>query len=139
MAIVAGVLFASILGYLLDDLVVQHEHFDRASVAIRSTRHRTAEVSRDLAELRHDVALLTAQVGSDSASWSQDQAQLKAASTALATTQADVSQQRSRIGALHTCLGGVQQALNALAINNKLSAVAELNSVESSCAAASGG
>lgn len=135
----AGLLLASILGYLLDDQVVEHEHFDHASVALRSTRHRTAEVSRDLAELRHDITVLTAQVGRDSASWNQDEGQLKAAAAALAVTQADVSQQSSRVGPLHSCLGGVQQALNALAINNQMSAVAELNSVESSCAVASGG
>jgi hypothetical protein len=135
----AGVLLASILGYLIDDQFVEHEHFDRASVALDITRHRTSELSRSLAELRHDVAVLTAQVGSDSASWNQDGAQLKAAAAALAITQADVSQQSSRIGPLHTCLGGVQRSLNALAINNQMSAVAELDSVESSCARAPGG
>ena len=96
-------------------------------------------MTRDLTQLRHDITLLTAQVAANSATWNQDQGELRAASTALAITQTDVSQQSSRITALHTCLGGVQQALNALAINDQPSAVAALHSVSSSCTAASSG
>jgi len=136
---VAGALFASVLGYLIDDQVSEHERSDRARTSLVLTRHRTADVVHDLAMLRHDVAVLMAQVGSATTSWGQDAAQLKTAQFALAVVQDDVSQQSSRIGALHTCLGGVQQALNALAVNNQATAISELDSVASSCAAASGG
>jgi hypothetical protein len=101
------------------------------------THHRTATVVRNLAVLRHDVAVLMAQVASGSTTWSLDTAQLKSAQAVLAVVRAEVSQQSTRIWALHTCLGGVQQALNALAINNQATAVSELNSVASNCAAAS--
>jgi chromosome segregation ATPase len=139
LTLMAGALFASTLGYLIDDQVAEHEHLDQVRVALTLTRHRSAEVTRDLTQLRHDITLLTAQVAANSATWNQDQGELKAASTALAITQADVSQQSSRITALHTCLGGVQQALNALAVNDQPSAIAALHSVSSSCAAASSG
>ena len=135
----AAALFASTLGYLIDDQVAEHEHFDQVRAALSLTHHRSAEVTRDLTELHHDITLLTAQVAANSSTWNQDEGELKAASTALAITQADVSQQSSRITALHTCLGGVQQALNALAVNNQPSAVVALHSVSSSCAAASSG
>jgi hypothetical protein len=138
-ALMAAALFASTLGYLIDDQVAEHEHFDQVRAALSLTRHRSAEVTRDLTELRHDITLLTAQVAANSATWNQDEGELKAASTALAITQADVSQQSSRITSLHTCLGGVQQALNALAVNNQPSVIAALHSVSSSCAAASSG
>jgi small-conductance mechanosensitive channel len=136
--LVAAALFASALGYLIDDQISEHERFDRAHASLLITRHRTATVVRNLALLRHEVAVLMTQVASGTTTLSQDAAQLKSAQTALAVLQADVSQQSTRIRALHTCLGGVQQALNALAINNQATAVSELNSVSSSCAAASG-
>jgi hypothetical protein len=138
LALVATALFASALGYLIDDQISEHERFDRAHTSLLITRHRTTNVVRNLAVLRHEVAVLMTQVASGTTTWSQDTAQLKSAQSALASIQADVSQQSTRIGALHTCLGGVQQALNALAINHQATAVSELNSVASSCAAASG-
>jgi hypothetical protein len=135
---VAAALFASTLGYLIDDQISEHERFDRAHASLLITRHRTATVVRNLVLLRHDVAVLMTQVASGTTTLSQDTAQLESAQSALAVLRADVSQQSTRIGALHTCLGGVQQALNALAINSQATAVSELNSVASSCAAASG-
>lgn len=138
MASLAGALFLSVLGYLVDDQVTQHQHFARARSALGLTRRQTAMVKHNLAVLVHDVSLLTAQVGEDSTTWKQDEAQLQAALTALAVTQGDVSKQGSLIGPLHTCLGGVQQALNALAINDRSDAVSALNSVSASCASAGG-
>ncbi len=131
-------LFASTLGYLIDNQVSEQGRFDRAQRSLITTRHRTAQVSGDLAHLRQEVSVLLAQVASGTTTWNQDTAQLKAAQSALAVVREDVSQQSSRIGALHTCLGGVQQALNALAVNNQATAVSALNSVASSCTAASG-
>jgi hypothetical protein len=138
LSLVGAAMFASTLGYLIDDQISVHERFDRAHTSLMITHHRTATVVRNLAVLRHDVAVLTAQVASGTTTWSLDTAQLKSAQAALAVVRAEVSQQSTRIGALHTCLGGVQQALNALAINNQATAVSELSSVASSCAAASG-
>ena len=137
--VVALALFGSALGYLTSDRVSENEHFDRLHSALVTTRHSTAEVASDLADLRRDVAVLRVQVGSATTTWTQDTAQVKAAQFSLAVVQDDVSQRGSRIGALQTCLGGVQQALNALAINDQTTAVSELNSVAPSCAAASGG
>jgi hypothetical protein len=134
----AALLFGSTLGYLIDDQISEHERFDQGHASLLITRYRTASVVRNLGLLRHEVAVLVTQVASGTTTWSQDTAQLKSAQSALASIQADVSQQSTRIGALHTCLGGVQQALNALAINHQATAVSELNSVASSCAAASG-
>jgi hypothetical protein len=137
LSLVAAALFVSTLGYLIDDQISEHERFDRAHASLMITHHRTATVVRNLAVLRHDVAVLMAQVASGSTTWSLDTAQLKSAQAVLAVVRAEVSQQSTRIGALHTCLGGVQEALNALAINNQATAVSELNSVASNCAAAS--
>jgi hypothetical protein len=138
-AIAATVLFLSALGWLIHDQVQAHEHTNRAHAALGVTRHETAHVKHQLAKLRHDVEVLATRVGSDTTAYGQDAAQLKAAESELAATQVDVSQQTSRITALHTCLGGVEQALNALAVGSQANAIAELSSVATSCSAASGG
>jgi hypothetical protein len=138
-AVLAVALVASILGFLIHDQIAEHHRYARLHAVLGSTRNRSDREADDLAELRHDVAVLAVNLKTDSATWQQDEAQLKAAAAALAVSRADVSQQGSRITALHACLGGVQRALNALAVNNQSGAFADLNSVGSSCAAASGG
>ena len=139
LALGATALFLSTLGWLIDDQDRAHDQAERARAALHVTRHKTADVAQQLAKLRHDVDLLTTQVGSDITAYGQDAAQLKAAQSELAATQVDVSQQNSRISALHTCLGGVEKALNALAVGSQANAVTELRSVTTSCSTASGG
>jgi hypothetical protein len=139
LAIVAGALVASTLGYLIDDQVSERDHFNRAHTSLVKTRRRSDDVAHDLTALRHDVAVLMGQVASASTSWTQDTSQLKAAEYELALVQSDVTQGSTRIGSLHTCLAGVQQALNALAINNQAVAVSDLNAVSSSCSESAGG
>jgi hypothetical protein len=137
-ALGAAALFLSALGWLVDDQVRAHDQADRAQAALRVTRHKKTEVAQHLAKLRHDVEVLATQVGSDDTAYHQDESQLEAAQSELAATQVDVTQQSSRITALHACLGGVEQALNALAVGNQPSAITELSSVSTSCATASG-
>lgn len=139
LAVAAGALVAAVLGFLVSDHVSEDQHFDRLHATLTTTRDRAGDVAANLAQLRHAIRLLETQVANDSAALSQDTAELKAAYAALVLTQADVSAQSSHISALHTCLGGVRQALNALAINDRTSAVSSLDSVASSCATASGG
>jgi hypothetical protein len=139
LALGATALFLSTLGWLIDDQVRAHDQAERARAALHVTRHRTAHVAQQLSKLRHDVYVLATQVGSDVTVYGQDAAQLKAAQSELAATHVSVSEQTSRIAALHTCLGGVEKALNALAVGSQANAVTELRSVTTSCSTASGG
>ncbi len=66
----------------------------------------------------------------------QDASQLLGAQTSLAAAQTHVTQQASLITSLQTCLVGVEQALNALAVGKQAKAIAALNSVSTSCTAA---
>ncbi len=137
--IVAGAafaVFASALGYLVADQVQLHAQFDRAQSSLDVTRHRTGIVSAQLAELRHDLALLTTQVGNDSTALDQDASQLKGAQTALLDAETHVTQQASLIKSLDTCLGGVEQALNALSVGKQSQAIAAVNAVSTSCSSA---
>ena len=131
-----GAVFAAGLGYLIHDQVQAHDRFDQARSSLGVTRHQTSTVSSELADLRRDLALVTAQVGSDTTALNQDGSQLKGAQAALAAAQAHVSEQSSQITSLQTCLGGVERALNALSVGRKARALAALQAVSSSCSSA---
>jgi hypothetical protein len=135
-AIAAGALFAAVLGALVADQVRAHDQYGRAQTALGVTRQRTHTVSAQLAEVRRDLSVLNAQVGSDNTALSQDSSQLLGAQTSLAAAQSHVTQQASLISSLQTCLVGVEQALNALAVGKQGNAIAALNSVSLSCTAA---
>ncbi len=138
-AVLASALFLSVLGWLIADQVQAHEQTTQAHAAFTRTEHTVRSVSRTLRELRHDVEVLATQVGNDHTAFEQDASQLKAAQSELAATQVDVTEQSARITALHTCLGGVEQALNALAVGSRANAISELTSVATACTTASGG
>jgi hypothetical protein len=136
-AVVAGVaLVAGCLGYLLTDAAQANDRYDRALRTLGTTRATTAVVAVDLAKARFDLRLVTQQVGNDTTALNQDTSQLQGAESALSAAQAHVSQQASLLTALHTCLGGVEQALNALAVGSQGKAAASLYSVSASCATA---
>jgi hypothetical protein len=63
----------------------------------------------------------------------QDAAQLKAVQAALAQAQASVTQQGTTIAGLQDCLGGVEQALNALSVGDLDQAVSHLSAVAAPC------
>ena len=131
----------AVVAYLAVDQVEQRNQFDHSQAALAGTEHHISAVSKQLADLQHDLLVVTIQVGNDTTAFDQDASQLKGAQTALDAAQAHVTQQTSLITSLQTCLGGVEQALNALAVDNRLRAFSLLKSVSSSCttaAAASG-
>lgn len=132
---------SSALALLIADQVEQRDQYDHSQATLRVTHDYTATVSADLTALRHDVAVLDSQVGSDANAWNLDASQLEGAQSALAAAQTHVTQQATLITSLQSCLGGVEQALNALSVGNKNRALDLLDSVSSSCtsAAAAGG
>jgi hypothetical protein len=79
---------------------------------------------------------VNSQVTVDSKALAQDTTQLQGVKQALVKAQVDVTSQTSTIGDLHTCLGGVEQALNALAVADQNHAIAALNAVSANCAKA---
>ena len=89
-----------------------------------------------LQQLSRDLKALKTQVGSDTVALSQDSSQLLGAQTSLSAAQTHVTQQASLITSLQSCLVGVEQALNELAVGNQASAIAALNAVSASCTAA---
>jgi hypothetical protein len=132
-AVAAAAVFGTALGYLVNDEVQANDRYARARALLLVTRQEIRTVSQELAVVRRELSLVTSQVGNDSTALSQDTSQLKAAQSALAAALAHMSQQTTRIGSLHVCLGGVEQALNALAVNSQAKAFFALSAVSASC------
>jgi hypothetical protein len=120
---------------LLDAADVNHR-YDHARHVVAVTRGTTSVVSRQLATARTDLRLVTHQVGSDTTALAQDTSQLQGARSALSAAQAHVFEQASLLNSLHECLGGVEQALNALAVGNQSKAADALKWVSAPCSTA---
>jgi hypothetical protein len=136
LGLVAGALFAAALGSLVADQVHARDQYGRTHTALGLTQQRTRTVSSQLQDLSRDLSVLKTQVGSDTTALTQDSSQLLGAQTSLSAAQAHVTQQASLITSLQSCLVGVEQALNELAIGNRASAIAALNAVSASCTSA---
>ena len=134
--LLAGAVFLAAVGLLIADQVRLHRQFDRDRAALRVTRQRTGVVSAQLGQLRHDLDLLGTQVGDDATALNQDTSQLKGARWALALTQANVTKENALITSLRTCLSGVEEAMNSLAVGQLDGTLSELGAVSSSCSAA---
>jgi hypothetical protein len=124
------------LGTLLVDAAGTNHRYDHARHVLALTRGTTRVVSRDLAAARVDLHLVTQQVGNDTTTLAQDTSQLEGARSALSAAQAHVFEQASLLNSLHACLGGVEQALNALAVGRQSKAADALKWVAAPCSAA---
>jgi hypothetical protein len=124
---------ATAFGYVTGNEVQANAQFDQTHRSLDVTRHHIEVVLAHLATVRHDLNLVNAQVVVDTTMLAQDTTQLQGMQSALVNAQADVSHQTSAIGDLQACLGGVEQALNALAVNDQNRAISALNAVSPSC------
>ena len=143
--LVGGVLVVTAVvvavGLLVADQIDQRQQFDRTQASLHLTRQHVASVSVQLSAVRRQLHLVSTQVGNDTTAAAQDASELKGAQSALMAAEAHVTQQVSLIGSLQTCLGGVERALNALAVGKIGRAASALDAVSSGCsvaAAASG-
>lgn len=126
----------SAVGALLFDAAQTNHRYDHARRVLADTRGTSAVVSRDLAVARTDLFLVSEQVGNDTTALEQDTSQLEGARSALSSAQAHVFEQASLVNSLHECLGGVEQALNALAVGNQSKASDALKWVSTPCTTA---
>jgi hypothetical protein len=125
-----------VVGLLVADQIDQRQQFDRTQASLHLTRQHVASVSEQLSAVRRQLKLVSTQVGNDTTAAAQDASQLEGARSALAAAEAHVTQQVSLISSLQTCLGGVERALNALAVGKIGRAASALDRVSSSCSAA---
>jgi hypothetical protein len=137
-AAVAVILFGGLLACVIGNEVQASSRYDTAHTSLDATDFGIDLVVSDLTGARHQLGTIDAQVSSATIALTQDAAELKAAQTALASAQSQVAQQTTMISALHVCLGGVEQALTALSVNDRTHAIAALTAVSSSCDQVSG-
>lgn len=135
-AIVALAVLAGALGFVVRNEVQTNTEFDQAHHSLDVTRSHLDVAVADLATVRRGLSVVKGQVGVASTTLAQDTAQLQRVQKALASAQANVTHQTSIIGDLNVCLGGVEQALNALAVGDQTHAIDALNTVSASCASA---
>ena len=130
---VAFAVFAGALSYLVGNEIQANTQSRRAHYSLGLTRSYTRELTAALAPIRHDLNVVNGQVRVDSTALDQDTSQLKAVQVALVGAQANVTSKTSTATALQTCLGGVEQALNALAVDDQSRAIGSLDGVRASC------
>jgi soluble P-type ATPase len=123
------------------DVARTNRQFDRTQQSLEVTQAHTRAVLADLAHVRQELGEVSVQVFLVTKALAQDAADLTTAHSELVVAQSDVSDQTTVIADLQTCLGGVQEALNALSVNDQGRAIDALDSVAPQCNAtvASGG
>ena len=134
---IIGVLVLAMLGTAIglvaSDERAANTQFDLTHQSLNSIRRSIDGVVTTLDATRGQLVDVNGQVGDATTALTKDASQLKGAETALANAQSHVSVQTTVLSDLRTCLGGVQQALNALAVGGQSLAIGALNSVSSSC------
>jgi len=138
-AVCAGVVACAVtLGLVTNDEITADTRFDQVHRTLDVTRSRLGIVRSDLATVRADLKAIDDQVGVDTTTLSQDVTQLQGVEAALAGARAGVSTQTRAMNDLQTCLGGVEQGLNALSVGDQVHAADALTAVSTSCNAAFG-
>ncbi len=121
------------LGYLVGNEVQATAQFDQARHALQIRTGHIRVVLAQLAAVETHLQHVNGQASSDAATLSGDAAQLQSLQGQVSATQADVARQTSDIVDLQTCLGGVEEALNALAVADRSVALNALEAVTDSC------
>jgi hypothetical protein len=132
----AMVLFGSGLAYLWHDEAGADHQFAVTHWSLNATRHQLAVVRAELEAARRDLDAVDRQLQQTSAQLASDTSALQSAQVALSNAQGHVVQQGISINNLQVCLGGVEQALNALSVGDQGSAIAALNAVSAGCQSA---
>jgi len=115
----------------------------RGRAEVRRTTHTLASTHNSQARAAARLAATQAQMRATVIEVQSLEAGIAQAQTSLATTNAAISSTEQGlvlagfdISALHTCLGGVTQALDQIAVGQTQGALASLGSVSTSCDAA---
>jgi septal ring factor EnvC (AmiA/AmiB activator) len=124
------------IGWLIGSQVQADAQYGRAHTALSETRQQKVTVLSELAAVKENLRLVNGQVEQTNRALTNDTAQLREVESALANAQSNVSSQQSTIAALHSCLGGVEQSLNALSVGDEDSADNALVAVSADCTSA---
>jgi hypothetical protein len=127
------VVFGTCSGALVHNEVGANAQYVATDRSLTSLQHHLKVVLADVTSARRGFDANNSQLHQVSALLANDAAQLQAVQTELSDAQGHVVQQGISINDLHSCLGGVEQALNALSVGDQGSAIAALDLVSASC------
>jgi hypothetical protein len=127
------VAFGSSVGALVHNEVQANAQYTATHLSLTSLQHHLKVVLADVTSARRGFDANNSQLHQVTALLANDTAQLQAAQTELGDAQGHVAAQGISINDLHSCLGGVEQALNALSVGDQGSAIAALDLVAASC------
>jgi hypothetical protein len=131
-ALAAAVLVAA-LAMLADNEVRSNTRFDSVHRSLTLARHQREFVLAVLQFTRHELQTDLTLTTQSNASLADDAEQLRSVQATLQNDQAGVTRQGSSITALQSCLGGVQEALNALSVGDPKSALVAVTAVSAPC------
>jgi uncharacterized protein HemX len=121
------------LVYLVGNQRQANTQTDQAHATWHTTRHHIATAVSDLTVIGRELRADNRTIHVVGPALAQDAAQVKAVQATLAQTQASVLQQGTTIAGLQACLGGVEQALNALSVGDLDQAISHLSAVATPC------
>jgi hypothetical protein len=131
--VLALALFGVAMGYVASNERATNTQFDLVHQSLTATQRSIDGVVTRLDATRHKLTVVDGQVVDDTTTLASDSSQLREAKAALANAQAHETNQTSVFVDLEKCLGGVEQALNALAVGAQSVAIGALNAVSTSC------
>lgn len=130
---------------VLSDLHVRSE-LRQARTSLKTTRSHLALVMRNLSSTQAVLlrtagqrSVLQAELTATAHELVTAQASLSSTQTGLSDAERSVSSQGVDIAVLNSCLGGVEQALNEIAVGDDNGAVTSISAVSESCQALQGG
>jgi hypothetical protein len=121
------------LGYLVGNECQANTQTDQAHATWHTTRHHIDIAVGNLTVIRRELRADNRTIRVVGPALAQDATQVKAVQAALAQAQASVLQQGTTIAGLQACLGGVEQALNAMSVGDLDQAVSHLSAVATPC------
>jgi len=127
---VVGMAIVMIVGALA------HARLTGVDGRLTSTRVELQQIQHRLSSDRARLGVATGQATAVEHSLASDAALLGLDQTQLANAATRTDVQSASVSQLHTCLSGVERALNQFALDDRSGAVATLNTVASSCQAA---
>ncbi len=131
-AVAALILIAGSVAVVKNE-VQTNGRFARYQASLSVTKQTLRLTRTDLASLQRELSALDSGLSQSKSALATDVDQLQTVAAALQKSEQVVSQQGSSIVALQSCLGGVEQALNALSVGDHGSAIRALDDVSANC------
>ena len=139
MVVTAALVLASALGVAAWYDVHAHERARAEASTLRAAELHLVALRHDRAETESADALMTHKRNDLQSSISATLGQIAGVEGSLTSTNAGASLEGLGVTALHTCLGGVQDALFSISAHNNAVAAKAISAVSGSCASLDGG